>query len=114
MYNPGDVVTVDEQLIPYRGKCLIKQFIPSKPARYGIKVWAVCDSKSAFIWNTQIYCGKAPNTKPEKNQGQRVLLELTEGLHGRRVCADNLFSTHAGTIELQRRKLTFLGTVRKN
>lgn len=114
MYNPGKAVTVDEQLIPFRGKCPIKQFIPSKPKRYGPKMWACCDSKSAYVWNTQIYCGKAPNTKPEKNQGQRVLLEMTEGLHGRLVCADNLFSTYEGVKELQRRKLNYLGTVRKN
>lgn len=66
------------------------------------------------MWNTDIYIGKAPNTKPEQNQGQRVVLQLTEGLKGETVCADNLFTTHDGTVELLRRGLTYLGTVRKN
>lgn len=69
MYNVGRHVTVDEQLILFRGRCPMKQYMPDKPAKYGIKIWATCDSERAFTWITQVYCGKAPNTKPEKNQG---------------------------------------------
>ena len=29
-------VIVDEKLYPYRGKIEIKQYIPSKPAKYGL------------------------------------------------------------------------------
>ena len=38
-YIPGTDVTVDEQLVPFRGRCPFRQYIPSKPAKYGIKVW---------------------------------------------------------------------------
>ena len=36
-YSPGKWVTVDEHLCRYRGRCSFKQFIPSKPDRYGLK-----------------------------------------------------------------------------
>ena len=39
-YNPGTNVTV-EQLVGFRGRCPFKQYIPSKPAKYGIKIWTV-------------------------------------------------------------------------
>lgn len=46
-YNPGPNVTIDEQLIPFRGQCPFRQYIPSKPAKYGIKIWAACDDTSS-------------------------------------------------------------------
>lgn len=39
VYTPGKNITVDEQLVPYRGRCPFCQYIPSKPAKYGIKIW---------------------------------------------------------------------------
>ena len=45
-YNPGTNVTVDEQLVGFRG-CPFKQYIPSKPAKYGIKIWTPSDSASS-------------------------------------------------------------------
>ncbi|KAL6465955.1 hypothetical protein MHYP_G00260880 [Metynnis hypsauchen] len=39
MYNPGPEVTVDERLVPFRGHCSFKVYIPSKPGKYGIKIW---------------------------------------------------------------------------
>ncbi|KAJ8403326.1 hypothetical protein AAFF_G00350980 [Aldrovandia affinis] len=82
MYNPGPDVTVDERLLPYRGRCPFKQYIPSKPAKYGIKIWAACDASSSYAWNMQIYTGKPAGGVAEKGQGKRVVLEMTEGLRG--------------------------------
>ena len=38
-YIPGSDLCVDEQLVAFRGKCGFRQYIPSKPAKYGIKIW---------------------------------------------------------------------------
>jgi len=38
LYYPDENVTVDEQLVPFRGGCRFKQHIPSKPAKYGLNV----------------------------------------------------------------------------
>ena len=41
-YSPGPNITVDEQLMPFRGRCGFLQYLPSKPDKYGLKVfWAV-------------------------------------------------------------------------
>lgn len=47
-YICGTNVTVDEQLYPYRGGTGFTQYIPSKPSKYGIKVWWVCDAISSY------------------------------------------------------------------
>ncbi|XP_037552794.1 piggyBac transposable element-derived protein 4-like, partial [Nematolebias whitei] len=80
MFNPGPEVTVDERLLPFRGKCPFRQYMPSKPGKYGIKIWAACDAKTSYAWNLQIYIGKLAAGIPEKNQGKRVILDMTTGL----------------------------------
>ncbi|KAF2895064.1 hypothetical protein ILUMI_11109 [Ignelater luminosus] len=78
-YIPYKNLTVDEQLLTFRGRCLFKQFIPSNPEKYGIKIWAACDSQTSFVYNCQIYIGKTGDQR-ECNQGKRVVLDMTKGL----------------------------------
>ena len=47
--NPGRNVTKDEQLVPFHGHCPSRHYIPSKPAIYGIKIWALADSSTWYI-----------------------------------------------------------------
>ncbi|CAM4635701.1 unnamed protein product [Leuciscus chuanchicus] len=114
MCNPGLDITVDECLVPFRGRCSFKQYMPSKPAKYGIKIWAACDARTSYAWNMQVYTGKPKGGQPERNQGMRVVLDLTTGLQGHTVTCDNFFTSYALGQELLRRKLTMVGTVRKN
>ncbi|XP_029600134.1 piggyBac transposable element-derived protein 4-like [Salmo trutta] len=115
LYNPGSDLTVDEQLVPFRGRCPFRQYIPSKPAKYGIKSWVACDAKSSYAWKMQVYTGKAAGGAPEKNQGARVVLDLTQGLPaGHNVTCDNFFTSYELGQRLLERNLTVVGTVRKN
>ncbi|XP_008423828.1 piggyBac transposable element-derived protein 4-like [Poecilia reticulata] len=114
LYNPGPHVTVGESLVPFRGCCPFRQYVPNKPAKYGIKIWAACDAKSSYAWNMQIYTGKPLRGPPEKNQGMLVVLEMTEGLQGHNITCDNFFTSYRLGVELQKRKLAMLGAVRKN
>lgn len=38
LYRPTESLTVDEQLFPFRGRTKFPQYIPSKQAKYGIKI----------------------------------------------------------------------------
>lgn len=68
LYNPSQDVTVDEQLVAFRGRCPFRQYIPSKPAKYGIKFWVLCDSATSYVWNIQPYTGKEIGAMPEKTK----------------------------------------------
>lgn len=114
LYIPGKTVTVDEQLLPFRGRCSFIQYMPKKPAKYGIKWWVLCDSKTYYAYAMEIYCGRNRNAAPEVNQGERVVLSLTEGLNGRNVTCDNFFTSHSLATELKKRQMTIVGTMRKN
>ena len=53
-------MTVDEQLVCFRGRCPFRQYIPSKPGKYGIKIWAICEANTSYAWKMQVYTGKNP------------------------------------------------------
>jgi hypothetical protein len=114
-FIPGSDVTVDEQLVTFRGRCPFKMYIPSKPGRYGVKIWILADTETKYCYNAEIYIGKVGNVR-EVNQATRVVLELSEPLSGsgRNVVGDNFFSSLQLIRCLEQRKLTYFGTIRKN
>lgn len=40
-YCLSEFVTIDEMLVPFRGRCGFIQYIPNKPAKYGLKIFAL-------------------------------------------------------------------------
>lgn len=115
-FEPYESITIDEQLVCFRGKCPFRQFIKSKPARYGIKIWAAADVKTSYLCNLQVYTGKGPGAKAEVNQGFRVVSDLVQPFHGtgRGITTDNFFTSVPLANYLLTKNLTLLGTVRKN
>ncbi|XP_025407297.1 uncharacterized protein LOC112681247 [Sipha flava] len=113
--NLLSVLTVDEQLFPYRGRTRFTQYIPSKPAKHGIKVWWICDSKYAYPLRGLIYTRKLKNER-ETNQGERVVKELAAPYKGsgRNITMDNFFTTLPLSDFLLSWNLTTVGTLRKN
>lgn len=49
------------------GNCSFRQFIPSKPGKYGLKFWSIVDVKSSYLLDTDIYIGKS-TTNADRNQ----------------------------------------------
>ena len=45
---PTENITVDEQLFPYKGHTKFTQYIPTKPAKYEIKIFLACDAANAY------------------------------------------------------------------
>ncbi|XP_050340740.1 uncharacterized protein LOC126767216 [Bactrocera neohumeralis] len=62
-YKPSSCLTIDKQLFPYRGRTRFTQYIPSKPAKYGVKVWWICDATNAYPLHGQIYTGTRDNAE---------------------------------------------------
>ncbi|XP_049301866.1 piggyBac transposable element-derived protein 4-like [Bactrocera dorsalis] len=113
-YNPNDCVNVDEQLLGFHGRCKFRQYIPSKPKRYGLKFWLLVDSRTCYVWKIQPYLGKGVTGNTERNQGERVVLDLVDGLKGHNVTMDNFFSSHSLGQKLLQKQMSMVGTMRKN
>ena len=114
-YKAGADFCIDEQLLAFRGRCPFKIYIPSKPKKYGIKIWIAADVETSYCLNFQVYTGKEGRT-PDVGQGTRVVVELSEFMagSGRNCTADNFFSSLTLLRTLHSRGMTFLGTVKKN
>lgn len=116
LYTPRSTITVDEQLFPYRGNTRFTQYIPSKPAKYGLKVWWACDASNSYPLKGILYTGREQNMPRDSNQGERILRELTYTFasSGRTIIADNFFTTLEGVRNLKHSGLAYVGTLRKN
>lgn len=47
-YTLGEFVTIDEVLVAFRGRCSFIQFMAKKFAKYGIKMYALCDTRTFY------------------------------------------------------------------
>lgn len=114
-YSPGEYVTVDEQIIGFRGRCPFRVYMKSKPQKYGLKMWALADSDTHYCYNMQMYLGKEGNL-PEVGQGKRVVEDLCRPLFqsGRNVTTDNFFTSVELANSLLAERMTLLGTIKCN
>ena len=115
-FQPFEYVTIDEQLLGFRGRCPFKQYIPTKPDKYGIKIWICADVKTYYIYNCMPYLGRQPGELRQENVGAKVVCDLLEPLYnsGRNVTVDNFFASIPLANELLSKKITLVGTLRKN
>lgn len=117
-YSIGEHTTIDEMLEPFRGRCPFRQYIKSKPSKYGIKIFALADAKTFYCSNMEVYCGNQPDG-PYKvsNAASEVVLRLIQPISnsGRNVTVDNFFTSVPLANKLsQDHKLSLVGTLRKN
>ena len=60
-FKPTKNISVDEGMIAFRGRLSFKQYIPTKPTMYSIKVWMAADSSNRYVLNFDFYLGKEAN-----------------------------------------------------
>ena len=62
-WTAGKHVTIDESMIRYMGRAIsYVQYMPAKPIKHGIKVFALCCAFSAVILAFKVYVGKEDET----------------------------------------------------
>ena len=58
LYEPSKNVAVDEAMIKFQGRSSLKQCMPQKPIKRGIKVWVLGDSSNGYFSRLDIYTGR--------------------------------------------------------
>ena len=53
-----EVHSIDEKNLPTKGQTSLKQYLPKKPNKWGINVWARCGI-SGIIYDFEIYTEKS-------------------------------------------------------
>lgn len=96
--------------------------MPMKPCKYGIKLMCMTDSRNSYLINAYIYAGKnsdAMNLNDQDKQfskpTQAVLSLITPIINtNRNITADNWFTSIELVELLKEKKLTYVGTIKKN
>ena len=115
LYKVNREVAVDEAMIKFQGRSSLKQYMPLKPTKRGIKVWVLADSHNGYFSQFEVYTGKKGNTA-EKDLGMRVVKTLTAELKGKRhhVFFDNFFTNERLLQDLLADDIYSCGTARKD
>jgi hypothetical protein len=107
-YLPGENIALDEAIKKFKGRCVFKQYIKNKPGRWGIKIYCVACSDSAYLCNAEFYVGKAPQSPDlETGEDKSLLQQLAVRLllpfsgHNRVVHIDNYYTSIPLVLELQ-------------
>ena len=109
--------SIDEQIIPFKGKCKAKQYLPKKPSKWGFKVFARCGI-SGIVYDFHIYAGKGPTVSQSCGlvSGDYVV-KLAETLPTSKtyfLYFDNYFTSIPLQIFLKDRNIYSVGTIRRN
>lgn len=117
-YTIGENATIDEKLEAFRGRCGFKQYIPNKPNKYGIKIFALVDANMFYVSNLEVYVGQQPEGPFRvRNDTCSIVQRMVAPISGtnRNVTCDNWFTTFPLiNILLRDHRLTYVGTVKKN
>ena len=115
-------VSIDESMIPYYGRHPTKQFIRSKPIRWGYKAWVAADPRG-YAYHVDLYQGKSESTNKHKEDfglGGAVILSMIDRLEEEfpetkfSLYFDNYFTSVRLIEEITRRGHFATGTLRSN
>jgi len=116
-YKPHQEMSLDEGMIPAKNRLGIKQYIASKPVKWGIKSFLLCESKTGYVFNLEIYAGKTRGTFiPELGATGSVVACLASCVEGQNYCLymDRFYNSPTLSRYLVDKKIHSCGTIQTN
>ncbi|XP_068209199.1 piggyBac transposable element-derived protein 4-like [Palaemon carinicauda] len=77
--------SIDESMTKFKGRSSMKQYLPMKPVKRGIKTWVRSDSNTGYVYDFNIYQGKETQVM-EGTLGERVIKMFSETIRAPEVC----------------------------
>lgn len=120
--EPTEYQSVDEMMIPFKGRLSFKQYMPKKPTKWGIKVFCRC-STTGIVHDMVIYCGsdttKFLDSPGDSNSSvENIVIELVKSLPKTanfKLYFDNYFTTLKLMLLLHEKfQIHTTGTIRTN
>lgn len=113
-FNPSRNISIDESMIACKGRTTLKQYMPLKPIKRGIKVWAACCAQTGYLLNFDIYQGKQGD--PEIGLGERVVTLLASPFDNKGFCFyfDSFFSNIPMMNKMLEKNNFGCGTIKAN
>uniref|UniRef100_A0A8C3A2I5 PiggyBac transposable element-derived protein domain-containing protein n=1 Tax=Cyclopterus lumpus TaxID=8103 RepID=A0A8C3A2I5_CYCLU len=111
-------LVVDEQMVPFKGRSRIKQYLPSKPKKWGYKLLVLAGS-DGVPHNFEIYTGRVvqPPELADIGASGNVVLRLAQPIpkhENYKLFFDNWFTSVPLVLTLAQQGIHSIGTVRCN
>ncbi|MGL5708395.1 MAG: transposase, partial [Aeromonas sp.] len=107
VYKPEQNLSLDEAMIPWKGRLLFKTYNPSKIVKFGILCRMVCESTTAYISSFKIYSGISAKLEDTID----FLLRPFRGLW-HHIYMDNFYNSVNLALKLLKDKFRICGTIR--
>ena len=125
VYTPEEHLSLDEGMVPWRGRLSFKQYIPSKPDKFGMKLYVLCEGNSGYISTYEVYTGKSFDPNPDADQHEQAqghTYNVVMGLmkkcgflnKGYTLYTDNYYTSPTLYKDLDDQGTNAVGTVRVN
>jgi len=114
-YVPHKEITIDEAMIPFKGRLAFKQYMREKPVKFGIKMFVLADARNGYCFNLEVYAGKhGSNLDCVLSLSSKIVIELSKPLlnEGRFLFTDNFYTSPALAHYLVKESTYLTGTVR--
>lgn len=123
--DPEENLSLDEMMVPFKGRHSLKQYVRNKPHPWGFKIWTV-SGVSGYVYNFEIYQGREARVRtqeasnsasqPEYGVIGDTVLQLSERFKGynHKLYFDNLFTTIPVLVKLSNWDIYAVGTIRIN
>ena len=114
VYIPDQEIALDEATVPWKGNLSFKIYNPKKPVKFGIKIYMLCESKSGYISEWQVYTGKSADDGDGKTH--KVIMELTKNFRekGYHLYLDRYYTSPKIFYDLYKLKIGATGTIQSN
>ena len=81
-YVPDREVTIDESMIPFRGRSKLIQYMPLKPIKYGLKAFLLCEAKTGYVLQWKLFTGDPNDVHSNFGLTYQVIRDLVLDLEG--------------------------------
>lgn len=106
--------SVDEIMIPFKGRSALKQYVKNKPHKWGIKMFARA-GRSGIVYDFEVYVGKGTVKDSVLGISGDIVVRLIENLpknKNYKIFTDNWFSSYDLFSNLKELGVLAAGTVR--
>jgi hypothetical protein len=113
MYSPSQYLSIDEAMVAFKGRSSIKQYIPSKPHKWGYKIY--CLASNNYLLHFEVYEGKASNPSSFGATYDTIMRMISSYEYQNYILfTDSWFTSPTVLKALKQKGILVCGSVRRN